>query len=317
VRLVRAPHLCLTWNGRQLVLVDAVTGGMYRCTPELIRTLDAFSEPAEADDSTRSLVDAGLLVPESAPRHETWSTFELVVQRMSGGGGSRTRRPSSQMPPASKPPPESAPPIALPRPRRANQARVGSVLRHRRSHREFASEDLPLAELGELLITAAGVQRSVPVSGVSYRPHPSAGGRHPLEITVAALHVAGLAPRAYRFDPFDGCLYETRADPRRLDRLPEQLGQSMGSELPVEPAAVLLITAVFARTMWKYEQIGLGLIYKDAGALLQTLHLVAQALGLAGSAVHLRGEAEIARWLGLDPMEESLVACFAVGGPAA
>ena len=315
MRVVRAPHLCTTWNGRQLVLVDGVSGGVYRASPDLIRTLDAYSEPAEADDSSRSLVDAGLLVPDSAPRHETWSPFELVVQRMSGGGGGRARPPADRMPPPSKPP-GPAPPIRLPRPRRVNQARLGSVLRHRRSHREFAAGDVPLAGLGELLTTAAGVHRSVPMSGVSYRPHPSAGGRHPLETYVAALHVADLERRAYRFDPFAGCLHRTAADPRRLDRLPEELGGALGSELPVEPAAVLLITAVFARTMWKYEQIGLSLVYKDAGALLQTLHLVAQALGLAGCIVHLRGEAEIARWLGLDPMEESLVGCFAVGASA-
>jgi SagB-type dehydrogenase family enzyme len=305
----------MVWNGRQQVLIDGLTGGVYKASPELIRALDAFSEPAEADDSARSLVDAGLLVPASAPRHESWSTFELVVQRMSGGGGRRARQPIDQMPPPRKPP-GSDPPIQLPRPRRVNQARLGSVLRHRRSHREFAAGDVPLARLGELLTTAAGVQRSVPMAGVSYRPHASAGGRHPLEITVGALHVTDLGRHVYRFDPFDHCLHRTAVDPRRLDRLPDELGQALDSELPVEPAAVLLITAVFARTMWKYGDIGLSLIYKDAGALLQTLHLVAQALGLAGCPVHLRGETEIATWLGLDPLQESLVACFVVGVPA-
>ncbi|HXM58267.1 MAG TPA: SagB/ThcOx family dehydrogenase [Candidatus Dormibacteraeota bacterium] len=307
----------MTWNGRQQLLIDGVTGGVFKCTPGLIRALDAFSDPAEADDSTRSLVDAGLLVPASASRHESWSTFELVVQRMSGGGGRRARLSADRMPPPSKPrEADSAPPIPLPRARRMNQARLASVLRHRRSHREFAAGDVALARLGELLTTAAGVHRAVPMAGVSYRAHASAGGRHPLEIYVGALHVPDLDRGVYRFDPFDGCLHRTRADPRRLDRLPDELGSAMNSELPVEPAAVLLITAVFGRTMWKYEDIGLSLIYKDTGALLQTLHLVAQALGLAGCAVHLRGEAEIAAWLGLDPMAESLVSCFAVGLPA-
>ena len=306
----------MTWNGRQQVLIDGTTGRVYKSSPELIRALDAFSEAAEPDDSARSLAEAGLLVPASVPRHESWSTFELVVQRMSGGGGRRARLQFDEMPPTSKPR-DSVPPIELPRSRRVNQARLSSVLRHRRSHREFASGDIPLARLGELLATAAGVQRSVPMAGVSYRPHPSAGGRHPLEVYVGALHVADLGRQAYRFDPFESCLYRTPADPRRLDRLADELGQALDSDLPVEPAAVLLITAVFARTMWKYEGIGLSLIYKDAGALLQTLHMVAQALGMAGCAVHLRGEAEIAAWLGLDPMEESLVACFVLGAPAA
>jgi len=322
--VVRAPHLAVTWGAGGQLLVDGLTGGVYRSSMELLRVLDLAGEPIEPDElEARAgvdgrligrLVDAGLLVPDTSRRHERWSTFELVVQRMSGGGGRRANADHAQMPAARKP--SDAPGIELPAGRRAAAARLASVLRHRRSHREFGAGDLHLAELGEFLVRAAAVERGVPASGVSFRPHPSAGGRHPLEINVVALHVAGLARGVYRFDPFDRTLHELAVDARRLESLPDELGAALDSALPVDPAVVLLVTAVFDRVMWKYEGIGLSLIYKDAGALLQTCYLMAHGLGLAGCAIHLRREAAVATWLGLDPLEESLVTAFALGRPA-
>jgi Nitroreductase len=71
---------------------------------------------------------------------------------------------------------------------------------------------------------------------------------------------------------------------------------------------VLVITAVFARVMWKYQGIGLSLIYKDTGCLTQTLYLVATALGLAPCAIGGGDERAVAHWLGLDPLVEAPVA---------
>jgi len=323
VAVVRAPHLAVTWGAGGQMLFDGVTGGVYRSSMELLRVLDLAGEPIEPEElEARAgvdgaligrLVDAGLLVPATARRHERWTTFELVVQRMSGGGGRRASADHASMPPARKE--AERPGIPLPSGRLASAARLASVLRHRRSHREFGAGDLELAELGEFLSRAAAVERGVPASGVSFRPHPSAGGRHPLEISVAALHVAGLARGVYRYDPFDRTLHELAVDARRVDALPAELGAALDSALPVDPAVLLLVTAVFDRVMWKYEGIGLSLIYKDAGALLQTCYLVARGIGLAGCAIHLRREAAVATWLGLDPLEESLVTAFALGRP--
>jgi SagB-type dehydrogenase family enzyme len=323
--LVRALHLAIIWRDGGQVLVNGVTGAIYRASPTLIRVLDLAGQPFEESELVAragvdhelvaSLVDAGLLVEAGGGDRDGWSTFELIVQRMAGGGGRRSNLVSAEMPCFRKEP-SDRPGISVPRGSRGASARLASVLRHRRSHREFRTGELEFARLGEFLNRAAAVERSVPAAGVSYRPHPSAGGRHPLEVYLAPLHVDGLRRAVYRFDPFERLLFEVEAEGDRIDKLPAEMGRALDSQLPVEPAAVLLITAVFARTLWKYEGIGLGLIYKDAGALLQTFYLMAGALGLAGCAVQLRGEADVAGWLGLDPVEESLVACFALGLPA-
>jgi SagB-type dehydrogenase family enzyme len=149
--------------------------------------------------------------------------------------------------------------------------------------------------------------------GVSKRPYPSGGGRHPIELYVLPFRVEGLDSVAHHFDPFDHSLTQIAGTERFINRMmrnwqcDDPIG---GSGLP---AAAILLTACFERTMWKYEGLGLVLVYKDAGALLQTLHLQATALNLAGHAVGGGPELAIATGLGLDPVEESYVGAFLVG----
>ena len=47
------------------------------------------------------------------------------------------------------------------------------------------------------------------------------------------------------------------------------------------PPVLIVLAARFARMLWKYEEVGYANILKDAGGLLQTMSLVATAMGLA------------------------------------
>jgi SagB-type dehydrogenase family enzyme len=286
--------------------------------------LDLAAHPVSPDElaeraaTERSIIDvlagAGILVPaDGAPPPAHWSPHELIVQRMAGGGGTRPGLDPATMP-AMRKGSWSAKVIDLPDPA-VPAVGLAAALEGRRSRRSFDTAPLELPELGSVLIGAAGVQRADPADGVSYRPHASGGGRHPLEITVVANRVRGLEPGVYWFDAFDRTLHERDVDLRVADEVADELGAALGLGEPCDAPAFLLVTAVFARTLWKYEGIGLGLVYRDAGSLLQTLHLVATGLALAGSPAQLRRELEFSRWLGLDPSEESLVGCFVLGRP--
>jgi SagB-type dehydrogenase family enzyme len=324
--VVRSPHLALAWSGEQLLLTDGLTGNVFAVTPPVLRTLGLADRPVEPERLAEtaavsravvaSLVEAGLLVtPDELRPPDHWSTYELIVQRMAGGGGARAGGDPDAAPPMRKGS-WSGSVIGLPRDARLPAADFAAVLLGRRSQRGFAPRPLELADLAAVLVGAAGLQRSIAADGTSLRPHASAGGRHPLEITVVASAVRGLERGVYWFDAFDATLHEQDVDLEVLDELHRELGGSLGLGRPCEPPVVLLVTAVFARTLWKYDGIGLGLVYRDAGCLLQTLHLAATALGLAACPAHLRGELAFSRWLGLDPIEESLVGAFAMGRPA-
>jgi SagB-type dehydrogenase family enzyme len=136
-----------------------------------------------------------------------------------------------------------------------------------------------------------------------------------LELYVVPVRVEGLDGLAHHFRPVDRSLVRL-ADTgglsgwvrRGAERLPSEPGHG---DFP--PAAVILIIACFARTLWKYENIGLAAVYKDTGALLQTLYLQATAMGLAGYAVGGGPESAISAGLGLDPVMDGYVGSFLVG----
>lgn len=321
----RAPHLCFTWAEHGLVCLSGTTGREVAVSPEAIRVLDIAGSACPGDELARRasvpsafvrrLIDAGLLLPaDELPRGAgvLWGTYELAVQRRAGGGRARSERMPTMpqqrkryngtqvyLPNAAKPEGVDAP--------------FWEVLARRRSSRLFANSLLPSGKLVALLTGAATVTCFDRDLGVSKRPYPSGGGRHPIELYVLPFRVEGLDSVAHHFDPFDHSLTQIAGTERFINRMmrnwqcDDPIG---GSGLP---AAAILLTACFERTMWKYEGLGLVLVYKDAGALLQTLHLQATALNLAGHAVGGGPELAIATGLGLDPVEESYVGAFLVG----
>jgi len=158
-------------------------------------------------------------------------------------------------------------------------ATLGDVLRRRSSCRRFASESIELAELGSLLHGAYGVLATIDLWGeFCERPVPSGGGLYPLELYVLCQRVEGLAGGVYHYVPLGHRLEVVRADP-----LPSHLTSEMflGQPYLVSAAAIMLITAVVERSLWKYEDRGYRYILLEAGHVAQNLNLCAEGLGLA------------------------------------
>ena len=128
--------------------------------------------------------------------------------------------------------------------------------------------------------------------------------------------MSGLAAGAYAYDALAHRLIQVRERDAHQCRLVASMHDATGNALNRDPSAVLLITAVFERIMAKYTRLGLSLIYKDVGALMQTLYLVGTALGLAPCAIGGGDEAANSRWLGLNPLHESQVGWLPASAPA-
>jgi SagB-type dehydrogenase family enzyme len=116
----------------------------------------------------------------------------------------------------------------------------------------------------------------------THRPTPSAGARHPIDVHLLAHDVEGLPGGAWRFDALTCELVATSAD---HDATLERLGSIVGRAAP--PSALLAV-AHLDRTLSRYPD-GLSLLWRDAGALLATLHLCATDLGLASCIVGATG----------------------------
>jgi SagB-type dehydrogenase family enzyme len=82
------------------------------------------------------------------------------------------------------------------------------------------------------------------------------------------------------------------------------------------PQVLLILSARFSRTAFKYESIAYSLILKEAGVLLQSLSLAATAMELAACAVGRGDPDTFERAAATDGSVESSVAELALSTPS-
>ena len=190
------------------------------------------------------------------------------------------------------------------------------VLMARKTHRRFSKQKLPLETLSQLLYLVWGV------TGYLYSPRfgklfhktsPSGGARHPGEVYLMALRVKGLKPGLYHYHTAHHRLEMISTNATR-----EKAWLYCARQHFVRDAAALfLMTAVFRRTMWKYQQArAYRVVLLDAGHLCQTFCLVATWLGLAPFCTAALKDTLIEEDLGIDGIRESVLYVAGIGLPA-
>ncbi len=219
--------------------------------------------------------------------------------------------------------------IALPR---APDAVAGepfaAVLARRCSERAYdAAHPITLADLGALLDRAARIRSSMahPVRDIkgrtaefeiTFRPYPTGGASHELEIYPIVDFCVGLKSGCYHYDASAHELVRISERTREIDKL-LRFARSATADL-ARPQILLGVTARFARVMWKYRAFCYAMILRDTGALYQTLYLAATELGLSPCAIGSGNSLLFSQVTGLDPLIEGNVGEFILGGrPAA
>ena len=128
-----------------------------------------------------------------------------------------------------------------------------------------------------------------------------------------ALRVEGLRPGLYHYHPAYHRLEMIRANATREKAWLYCARQDCAKKA----AALFLMTAVFRRTMWKYDYArAYRVVLLDAGHLCQTFCLVATWLGLAPFCTAALKDTLIERDLGIDGIRESAIYVAGVGLPA-
>ena len=206
----------------------------------------------------------------------------------------------------------SAPRVGLPAVARSRNA-LSRALRNRRSGRELTAP-LAVGDLATLLVESFeptdiyhddefGIDQP-------FRPWPSAGALYPLDVYVIAANVDGLEPGLYHHNVLTS----------ELERLPSRPLQQIleegffYQESIVSCAAVLVLAAVFNRTIVKYGERGYRLVLLDAGHAAQNVLLDAERLGLPAVAVAGFCDDALAADIGLDGLDEAVVHTVALGG---
>lgn len=188
----------------------------------------------------------------------------------------------------------------------------GETLGGRSSHRHFALKPLPLATLGRLLYAGYGVRGHKQVEGESTydRNSPSAGGLYPLELYAAIQQIEGVKDGIYHYNARTAELELRRAG----NELATIADMAIGQDMLAQANVIVGITAVVARTMWKYGQRGYRYVWLDAGHVGQNLYLTATALNLGAAAVGGFFDRELGELFAL-PCDEQMIYLVAVGQP--
>lgn len=174
------------------------------------------------------------------------------------------------------------------------------------------SRQLMLSELGSMLHLGSGI--TARRGGNAYRAAPSSGALFPSELYLLVRNVGGLAPGHYHYDP----------EFHRLERIAADIANSATIGAAGDADVLVLQTAIFRRTGYKYRDRAYRYAAADAGHLLENLRLAGQAAGMQVRLLNRFDEAQAARALGVDGIQEGVLAVMelrpssgAAGTPAA
>ena len=207
------------------------------------------------------------------------------------------------------------PRVRLPFP--SHDGELPRTLLRRRTWRRFARERVTKEQLGTLLGLTFGVQTWCDIEGfgrVAMKTAPSGGAQHPIEAYVIAPRIAGVPPGVYHYNAGTHHLERLRTKATRREITRYLNGQTWCGGA----AAVVIMTAVFARTQWKYPASrAYRTVLIEAGHVCQTFCLVATWLGLAPFCTMALTESTIERTLGIDGVSEAVLYAAGVGVPPA
>ena len=335
------------WKDGDLRIVNYLTGRAFSVNPRILEVIHFFLTPRtirdallefdaysheSVGDAILGLIEAELLLEyqSAAWRQdkllESWNPwmpggeFHFLSKNATYFGGDWTDEQKIEALPTSAPPPQfktiegaEAIPLAL---HTREKDSFFDTLYARRTHRAFSKADLPLRSVEELLHTTWGVQEYLDAKFFGRLPgktSPSGGARHPIEVYLMALRVDGLSRGMYHY----------RADNHCLEKMPAQADSRIAREYcadqpyVADAAALFIMTAVFARTMWKYRHPrAYRIVLLDAGHLGQTFCLTATRMGLAPFCLAALKDSLIEKDLGIDGIQESVLYVTGVGVPA-
>jgi SagB-type dehydrogenase family enzyme len=348
-RLVRNPDLLISWSEGELFVEDVRSGESFVVSPETILLLDAFKGPRTSFAVAAALPDfdrqsvlrsidrfrrLGLLVPEEEGRrrlsrirawkenlasvryHLASRDIRFVTSRTAVDRFLQARLAAERPPPRFKRYRGKKRRRLLEASSPTRPAPLEQVLAARRTVREFSREPIRFADLAAVVRGTWGRTGWLDAGGFGrllLKSSPSAGGLHPIECYVLAWNVSGLPSGLYHYDVASDELRRLRSGDLRAAAVRAASGQRW-----VGHAAFLCVmTAVFERTLWKYEiESAYRVLWLDAGHLAQTFCLLATARGLGPFTTAAIQDTFLEKLIGLDGVKEFPVYLCGAGLPA-
>jgi SagB-type dehydrogenase family enzyme len=186
--------------------------------------------------------------------------------------------------------------LPIPKPSRRKWQPLDRVLNTRESRRDFKAP-LSLQQLGDLLWHSSRTRRASRVAGNTLwtsKPSPSGGGCHPVQMLV--LRAPILKDKLLLYDS-DHHVFGVREVPNA--NLIENSLREVDRCLEIHNGTVIWFVADLARSGARYRNPE-SLAWRDSGALLATLGLVAEGLGLDCCGLGLHDIPALRRFLKLN-----------------
>ena len=187
------------------------------------------------------------------------------------------------------------------------------VLLQRRTWRKFSPHNVSKESFSSLMELSFAVQQwqAIPKTGkLAQKTSPSGGSLHPLEAYVVVRKVEGIALGIYHYDAISRKLHEVRHGATSGELQKFLAGQWWYRDA----AFVVFLTAIFARTQWKYDYArAYRAILIEAGHLCQTFCLTATWLGLAPFCTIAMKDTAIEKALKVDGISESVIYAMGAG----
>ena len=197
--------------------------------------------------------------------------------------------------------------IPLPKPRFEKGLDFWTILKKRRSIRDYQTGSLSLVELAKLLWATQGITGGT--ISPWYRTVPSAGALHPIDTYLVINRVEEVPAGIYFFQVEDFSLQEKRTG----DFSRPIASAALGQEMALTAAVVFVWVAVINRCRQKYRQRAYRYIYLDCGHIGQNLYLAATAMNLGCCTIGAFFDDEVNALLEIDGQEETTIYLATIG----
>lgn len=248
-----------------------------------------------------------------------WDPIDLAMQRQRSYGGrfAMSERVGKSPSPVKHVTGLSSFKLYKPQETDHDKLSLKEVLEKRKSIRAYSNKHISAADLSYILYHSARIKNifNSKEGTLTERPYPSGGARYPLEIYVVNNRIRDIQKGIHYYDPLKHQLILQNKNIKYQKQFNKFLFDVQYPLMDRAPDIVLIITAVFARTMWKYEKLGMSLILSDLGCLYQTMYLLATEMKLAPCPIGKTEENLVKNWLNLDWLVESHVGTFLLGKP--
>jgi len=192
-----------------------------------------------------------------------------------------------------------------------NKNKLFSIIEKRKSERKFKNKNLNLETISKILYFSCGIRnlnRSVKNFNKSLRMYPSAGARYPLEVYPVILKSNEIPLGIYHYN-----IKKNVLELLFTKNFKKKFCEITNQNWVKRSGMIIIITAVFPRTIVKYKERGWRYLFFEAGHLAQNIYFTTLISNLKCCTIGGFVDEEVSKLLDISSRSELPLYLIAVG----